>query len=50
MFLQVALQTSARTLVTGNLRQFPVGCRAPVAAWPPRDAWERFVAIGVPGS
>ena len=50
MFLEVALQTSARTLVTGNLRHFPVGCRGPVAVWSSRDAWERFATIGVPGS
>ena len=50
MFLEVALQTSARTLVTGNPSYFPVGCRGPVVVWSPRDAWERFVAIGVPRS
>ena len=50
MFLEVALQTSARTLVTGNLSHFPVGCRGPVVVWSPRDAWERFVGIGVPRS
>ena len=50
MFLEVALQTSARTLVTGNLSHFPVGCRGPVVVWSPRDAWERFVAVGVPRS
>ena len=49
MFLEVALQTSARTLVTGNLRHFPVGCRGPVVVSSPREAWERFVAIGVRG-
>ena len=50
MFLEVALQTSARTLVTGNPRHFSVGCRGPVVVWSPRDAWERFAIIGVPGS
>ena len=50
MFLEVALQTSARTLVTGNLSHFPVGCRGPVVVWSPRDAWERFVASSMPGS
>ena len=46
MFLEVAFQTAARTLVTGNLRHFPVGCRGRVVVWSPREAWERFVAIG----
>ena len=50
MFLEVALQTSAGALVTGNQRHFPPGCRGPVAVWSPREAWERFVATGAPGS
>ena len=50
MFPEVALQTSARTLVTGNPSHFPVGCRGPVIVWSPRDAWKRFVAISVAGS
>ena len=50
MFLEIALQTSERTLVTGNLRHFPVGCRGPVVVWSPRDAWERFVASSMPSS
>ena len=50
MFLEVALQTSAQTLVTGNLRHFPSACRGPVVVWSPRRAWERFIAIGVPDS
>ncbi|MDE0447600.1 MAG: putative toxin-antitoxin system toxin component, PIN family [Spirochaetaceae bacterium] len=50
MFLEVALQTSAPTLVTGNPSHFPATCRGPVLVWSPRDAWERFIAIGVPGS
>ncbi|MCY4373812.1 MAG: putative toxin-antitoxin system toxin component, PIN family [Spirochaetaceae bacterium] len=47
MFLEVALQTSARTLVTGDLSHFPAGCRGPVVVLSPRDAWERFVGIGL---
>ena len=50
MFLEVALQTSVRTLVTGNQNHFPPGCRGPVAVWSPREAWEHFVATGAPGS
>jgi putative PIN family toxin of toxin-antitoxin system len=45
VFLEVALQTPARTLVTGNLRHFPTGCRGPVTVLPPRAAWERFVGM-----
>ena len=50
MFLEVALQTPARTLVTGNLSHFPAGCRRPVVVLSPRDAWGRFVVAGVPES
>ena len=50
MFLEVALQTPARTLVTGNLSHFPAACRGPVVVLSPRDAWERFVVTGVPAS
>ena len=49
MFLEVALQTSARTLVTGNMSHFPVGCRGRVVVWSPREAWERFRAIRAHG-
>ena len=49
MFLEVALQTSARTLVTGTLRHFPVGCRGPVVVSSAREAWERLVAIRLRG-
>jgi putative PIN family toxin of toxin-antitoxin system len=45
MFLEVALQTTARTVVTGNLKHFPPGCRGPVTVIPPRGAWERFVGL-----
>lgn len=45
-FLEVALETSARVLVTGNLKHFPARCRGPVTILPPRQAWERFVALG----
>jgi putative PIN family toxin of toxin-antitoxin system len=47
VFLEVAAQTHARTVVTGNLRHFPPGCRGPVAVLTPRAAWERFVALGI---
>ena len=43
MFLEVALQTSARTVVTGNLRHFPPACRGPVTVRSPRDAWDVLV-------
>lgn len=47
-FLEVALQTTARTVVTGNLKHFPPGCRGGVTILPPRAAWERFVTLGLP--
>jgi putative PIN family toxin of toxin-antitoxin system len=47
IFLEVALQTPARTLVSGNLRHFPVGCRGRVAVLSPRAAWERFAGLGL---
>jgi putative PIN family toxin of toxin-antitoxin system len=47
VFLEVALQTSARTVVTGNLKHFPSACRGPVAVTSPRAAWERFVGLGL---
>ncbi len=46
-FLEVALQTAARTIVTGNLRHFPAGCRGPVIVMSPRAGWERFVGLGL---
>jgi putative PIN family toxin of toxin-antitoxin system len=45
MFLEVALQTSGPTLVTGNLRHFPRGCRGPVRVTSPRAAWTELVAL-----
>jgi putative PIN family toxin of toxin-antitoxin system len=45
VFLEVALQTSERTVVTGNLRHFPPRCRGPVAVLSPRAAFERFVGL-----
>lgn len=48
VFLEVALQTSARTVITGNLRHFPPGCRGPVTVMSPRAAWECFVELRVP--
>jgi len=47
VFLEVALQTPARTLVTGNLKHFPPGSRGPVTVLSPRAAWECFVGIGL---
>jgi putative PIN family toxin of toxin-antitoxin system len=47
VFLEVAVQTPARTVVTGNLRHFPPSCRGPVTVLPPRTAWERFVDLEV---
>ena len=47
VFLEVAAQTEARTVVTGNLRHFPPGSRGPVTVLSPRAAWERFVALEV---
>jgi len=46
-FLEVALQTAARTVVTGNLKHFPAGCRGPVIVMSPRAGWERFVGLGL---
>jgi hypothetical protein len=45
VFLEVALQTSARVVVTGNLKHFPAVCRGPVTVLSPRSAWERFVGL-----
>jgi len=45
MFLEVAVRTSARTLVTGNVRHYPPRCRGPVAVWSPRTAWEHLVRL-----
>lgn len=45
VFLEAALQTSARVVVTGNLKHFPAGCRGPVTVLSPRSAWERFVRL-----
>ena len=47
IFLEVALQTSARVVVTGNLKHFPRGRRGPVDVMSPRAAWDRFVALGL---
>ena len=47
IFLEVATQTSASTVVTGNLRHFPPACRGPVTVWSPRTAWEHFVHLGL---
>ena len=42
IFLEAALRTSLRTLVTGNLKHFPPNCRGPVTVRSPRAAWEYF--------
>jgi putative PIN family toxin of toxin-antitoxin system len=47
VFLEVAARTAARTVVTGNLRHFPPGCRGPVTVLSPRSAWVRFVDLEV---
>ena len=47
VFLEVALQTPERTIVTGNLKHFPPGCRGPVTVMSPRAAWEYFVGLGL---
>jgi predicted nucleic acid-binding protein len=46
VFLEVALKTPARTVVTGNLAHFPIGCRGSVTVLSPRAACERFVGLG----
>lgn len=48
MFLEVAVETTARTVVTGNLRHFPSRCRGPVAVLSPGSAWERFAGLALP--
>ena len=45
VFLEVAAQTRARTVVTGNLKHLPPRCRGPVAVLSPRAAWEGLVAL-----
>ena len=45
--LEVALQVPERTVVTGNLKHFPTGCRGPVSVLSPRAAWDRFVGLGL---
>ncbi len=42
VFLEVALLTPLRTLVSGNLKHFPPNCRGPVTVRSPRTAWEHF--------
>jgi len=46
VFLEVAFQTPARTVVTGNLKHFPPGCRGSVTVLSPRAAWQRFIDLG----
>ena len=47
IFLEVALETPARAVVTGNLKHFPPACRGPATVMSPRAAWERFVGLGL---
>jgi uncharacterized protein len=47
IFLEVARQTAARMLVTGNLKHFPVSCRGPVNVMSPQAAWDTFVRLGL---
>ncbi len=47
VFLEVALRTTARTVVTGNLKHFPSGCRGPVTVRSPRAAWEHFLSLSL---
>jgi len=46
-FLEVALQVPEQTVVTGNLKHCPSGCRGPVSVLSPRAAWDRFVGLGL---
>lgn len=39
-FLEVAAQTADKTLVTGNMKHYPSGCRGLVRVLTPREAWE----------
>lgn len=48
MFLEVAVETAARTVVTGNLRQFPSPCRGPVTVLSPPIGLERFAGLAHP--
>jgi putative PIN family toxin of toxin-antitoxin system len=41
-FLEVALAVSARTVVTGNLKHFPLSCRGPISVLSPMAAWDRL--------
>jgi len=45
VFLEVALQTAARAVVTGNLKHFPTGSRGPATVMSPRAAWQRFAEL-----
>jgi predicted nucleic acid-binding protein len=45
VFLEVACRAPERTVVTGNLRHFPPGCRGSVTVLSPRAAWECFVGL-----
>jgi putative PIN family toxin of toxin-antitoxin system len=45
VFLEVALVTSERTVVTGNARDFPAHCRGAVSVLSPRAAVERLTGL-----
>ena len=47
MFLEVAMETRARTVVTGNIKHFRRASRGPVTVMSPRTAWELFVKLGL---
>ncbi len=47
IFLEVALRTTGCTVVTGNLKHFPTGCRGPVTVRSPRSAWEHFLSLSL---
>ena len=42
VFLEVALETPEKFVVTGNTRHFPKRCTGPVDILAPRKAWEGF--------
>ena len=45
VFLEVAAQTTALILVTGNERHYLKNCRGRVSVISPQEAWRRFTDI-----
>jgi len=45
MFLEVALASRDRTLVTGNLKHFPASCRGPIRILSPAEAWMELATM-----